>query len=340
VLDGVVEPTQIAAADGARGHRAVHATGFGSRTRSMVARADAAAAAGRASVTVGTLLHTAWGVTVGRLTGADDVLFGTVVSGRGGSGEGTVDGIDRMVGLLVNTVPVRVRWSATDTAQDVASRLARVESDVVEHHHLPLAEAHRIAGVGELFDSLVVIENLGEATHSNGELTLGEVGVVEAPHYPLTVMIAVRDTITVTVTNDRDHVSDAFAEVAAQAFVDVLTAVTADVGIGCGQLELGNAELPTAGTEVGTVTALLADAIAAHRDATAIVAGDRCLTFGELDARAGALARRLSDAGVRRGDVVALALSRSVDAVAGIWAIISTGAAYLPVDPTYPAARI
>jgi non-ribosomal peptide synthetase component F len=214
----------------------------------------AAAAAASASVTVGTLLHTAWGITVGRLTGDDDVVFGTVVSGRGGD----VDGVDRMVGLLVNTVPVRVRWSPTDTALDVAARLAGTESEVVEHHHLPLTDAHQIAGVGELFDSLVVIENLGATSHSRGELTLGEIDVVEAPHYPLTVMIALRDDITVTVTNDREQVSDAFADATARAFADLLTAITADPTRACGQIALGTPDLPAIGPAVTTVTALIA----------------------------------------------------------------------------------
>ncbi len=336
VLDGVVEPTRIAAADGTRG-QASPTDGFGSRTTAVASRASVAAAAGKASVTIGTLLHTAWGVTVGRLTGTDDVLFGTVVSGRGGE----LDGIDRMVGLLVNTVPVRVRWSALDTALDVATRLAAVESEVVEHHHLPLTEAHRIAGVGELFDSLVVIENLGSTTHSVGELRLGEIGVVEAPHYPLTVMIAVRDTITVTVTNDRGQVSDAFADAAAQAFADVLTTVTTDPAIRCGAVPLGEPDLPVAGTTATTVTALIADAIAAHRDETAIVVGDAIVD-------------------VRRTGLPAQAGWRGNSSTPGCGAVTSsrwrcrglptpwprcgrsssTGAAYLPVDPTYPRARI
>jgi amino acid adenylation domain-containing protein/non-ribosomal peptide synthase protein (TIGR01720 family) len=337
VLDGISEPTRISSADGTRGlSLSASSTGFGSRTVTLPPRSVVAAAAGRAAVTIGTWVHTAWGVTVGRLTGEADVVFGTVVSGRGGS----LDGIDRMVGLLVNTVPVRVRWSQTETATDVATRLAGVESEVVEHHHLPLTEAHRIAGVGELFDSLVVIENFAPTSHSAGDLTLGEIDVIEAPHYPLTVMVAVHDTVTVTVTNDRGQVSDAFADAATEAFANLLTAVTADPAIPFGDVELGKPVAPVAAAEGTTVTALIADAIGAHRDEPALVAGRGTSTFNELDARAGTLARQLVDAGVRRGDVVALALGRSADAVAAMWAIIAAGAAYLPIDPTYPRARI
>ena len=334
ILDGITEPTRIAAADG--GQRLPAASGFGARTATAAARAAVAASAGSAGVTIGTLLHTAWGVTAGLLTGGDDIIFGTVVSGRGGD----VAGVDTMVGLLVNTVPVRVRWAATDTATEVAARLARVESDVLEHHHLPLTRAHQIAGVGELFDSLVVIENLGASAHARGGLALGDIDVVEAPHYPLTIMIAVHDDITVTVTNDRNQVSDTFADTALQAFTDVLAAIAADPAAVCGQIALSDAPPAAPAPAATTVTRLLTDAITAHRDRTALIAGLDSRTFAELDARAGLLARRLVAAGVRRGDTVALAMSRTPDLVAAMWAVIATGAAYLPVDLAYPRPRI
>ncbi|MBS1695714.1 MAG: non-ribosomal peptide synthase/polyketide synthase [Actinobacteria bacterium] len=337
VLGGIAGPTRIAAADGAAARSRASATdGFGSRSAVIGSRAVLNAAASRSSVTAGTLLHTAWGLTVGRLTGSTDVVFGSVVSGRGAE----VDGIERMVGLLVNTVPVRVRWSPGETAGRVAARLAAAEAAVVEHHHLPLTEAHRIAGTPDLFDTLVVIENLGATTHSRGGLTLGEIGVVEAPHYPLTVMITVRDTVSVTVTNNREQVSDIFADTVTRAFVDLITAVTDDPALTCAAVELGTPEPPRTGCPPTTVTALIAGAIASAPGETAIVSGEDSLTYRELDSRAAQLAHRLVAAGVRRGDVVALAAARSADTVAAVWAIIAAGAAYLPVDPSYPRVRV
>jgi amino acid adenylation domain-containing protein/non-ribosomal peptide synthase protein (TIGR01720 family) len=334
VLRGIDEPTVIATADGTGGQR--QARGFGSRTVSLGARTQTAAAASHAGVTISTMLHSAWGLTVGRLTGRGDVLFGTVVSGRGGD----LAHVDRMVGLLVNTIPVRVRWAGGELMAAVAARLADTESALLDHHHLPLAAAHQMAGVDTLFDSLVVIENLGATAHSVGDLHLGDVHVIEAPHYALTVMITVRDAITVTVTNDRAQASDAFADTVTDAFAAVVTAVGTDHDIPCGQLVLAEpaAVAPMSGT--GTVTELIGAAIAAHRDDTALVTETGTLTYAELDGRAAALAHRLAESGVRRGDVVALAMARSADMVAGLWAIVLAGAAYLPVDMSYPASRI
>ncbi|MDG4666640.1 non-ribosomal peptide synthetase [Mycobacterium sp. 236(2023)] len=334
VLAGIDGPTRLAASDGIQISRPER-RGFGRRTATLTDRATVATVAASAGVTVSTMLHTAWGLTVGSLTGRDDVLFGTVVSGRGGE----LNGIDTMVGLLVNTLALRMSWAQGDAATTVAAKLAATESTLLDHHHLPLTEAHRIAGVDELFDSLVVIENLGATAHSAGELHLGDISVVEAPHYPLTAMITVRDSISVTVTNDRERVSDDYADTVAQAFADVLTAITETPEMPCGSIRLAEpvAVQPVSG---GTVTALIGDAIAAHRDTTALVSDTGSLTFAELEARAAALAHRLVDAGVRRGDVVALGMSRSTDLVAGLWAVVLTGAAYLPVDLSYPRARI
>ncbi|AKS31661.1 non-ribosomal peptide synthetase [Mycolicibacterium goodii] len=338
VLEGLTEPTLLAGVDGARSRET--RTGFGTRTVTLQPREAVAAAANSAAVTVGTLLHTAWGVALGRLTGRDDVVFGTVVSGRGG-GVDSVDGIESMVGLLVNTIPVRVSWTAGDTGADAAARLAAVETALLEHHHLPLTEAHRLAGVTELFDTLVVIENLGATTHARGELTLGDIGVIEAPHYPLTLMISVRDTITVTVTNDRQRVSDVLADTAVTAFADVLAALTTDPAVSPTQIALSAPQaVAVAPRPPRTVTAMLTAAIDAHRDEVALVVGDTTWTYGELDTRAAELAAALLAAGVRRGDVVALATARSADLVAAMWAIISVGAAYLPVDLAYPRTRI
>ncbi|ORB30304.1 non-ribosomal peptide synthase/polyketide synthase [Mycolicibacterium parafortuitum] len=331
LLTGVDAPTLLAPLDGLRGG----GHGFGRRTSSPIARAALSERAAAARVTVSTMLHTAWALTLGRLTGRNDVVFGTVVSGRSGD----LAGLDRMVGLLVNTIPIRVRWDHGDAISTVAAHLAEAESAVLDHHHLPLTEAHRIAGLDMLFDSLVVIENLGATTHSTTDLHLGEIEVVEAPHYPISVMITVRDTVSVTVTNDREHVSDVFADTVIRTFADVLSTIATDPGARYAQLHIAKsvAAEPVAGT---TVTDVIGSAISAHRDLPALLTDNGALTFAELDRRAAGLARRLADSGVGRGDVVGLGMTRSADLVAGLWAVVMAGAAYLPLDLSYPRARL
>ncbi|OKH73926.1 thioester reductase, partial [Mycobacterium sp. SWH-M1] len=338
VLAGIDAPTRLAAVDGTGvdGTGVDRTAGFGRRERTLADRGAVAAAAAAAGVTVSTLLHTAWALTVGRLTGRTDVTFGSVVSGR----DGEVHGIEQMVGPLVNTVTVRVPWSPDEPARTVAARLGRREADLLGHHHLPLPEAHRIAGLDELFDTLVVIENLGAADVSARDLRFGDIRVVEAPHYALTVMVTVRDELSLTITNARNHVSDAFADTVARVFADVLSALATDLDVLCARVPIADSADPRPGFDAGTLTEILEAAAHTHRTEIAIRTGHEAVTFGALRERAGAIAAQLLDAGVQRGDVVALAMSRSTDLVASLWAITLTGAAYLPVDLGYPAARI
>ena len=105
--------------------------------------------------TVNTVLQAAWAQLLMGLTGQHDVVFGTAVSGR----PAEVAGADSMVGLLINTVPVRATITATTTAAELLEQLQSAHNDTLEHQHLALPEIHRITGQDQLFDTLFVYEN-------------------------------------------------------------------------------------------------------------------------------------------------------------------------------------
>src|ERR1700759_1819724 len=89
------------------------------------------------------------------LTGQRDVAFGVAVSGR----PTEVPGAESMVGLLINTVPVRANITATTTIAELLDGLQRAHNDTLEHQHLALSEIHRLSGHDQLFDTLFVYEN-------------------------------------------------------------------------------------------------------------------------------------------------------------------------------------
>ncbi len=91
----------------------------------------------------------------GRLLGRDDVVFGTTVSGR----PPQIPGIESMLGLFINTIPVRVRLRLGETWQELTARIQHEQTALGDHHQLGLARIQQLAGVGELFDALVVYEN-------------------------------------------------------------------------------------------------------------------------------------------------------------------------------------
>ena len=136
--------------------------------------------------TVNTVLQGVWAQTLMWLTGQHDVAFGTAVSGR----PAEVAGSESMVGLLINTVPVRAHITPATTAADLLDQLRSAHNHTIDHQHLALNEIHRATGHDQLFDTLFVYENYPIDTAAllgtNG-LTITEFTGREANHYPLTM---------------------------------------------------------------------------------------------------------------------------------------------------------
>ena len=137
---------------------------------------------------VNTVVQAAWAQLLTVLTGQHDVAFGVTVSGR----PPEVLGADSMVGLLINTVPVRARIGAATTVADVLDQLQRAHNDTLEHQYLALRDIHRVTGHDRLFDTLLVFENYPidtEALSGVDGLTVTEFINREYNHYPLAVQV-------------------------------------------------------------------------------------------------------------------------------------------------------
>ena len=166
------------------------------------------------------------------LTGQHDVAFGTAVSGR----PAEVVGAESMVGLLINTVPVRAKITPATTTADLLDQLQRAHNDTLEHQHLALSEIHRITGQDQLFDSLFVYENypIDTAAVSGGHgLAITEFTGRESNHYPLTVQAQPGPELSLRVEYDTDVFNTASIEALIERFERVLVAMTADPGRRC-----------------------------------------------------------------------------------------------------------
>ncbi|WP_185443940.1 non-ribosomal peptide synthetase [Kribbella qitaiheensis] len=151
-LEGVTEPTLVAPGI-AEGHAVLPERVTEHLTPEL--GEAVAALARRTGVTVNTVIQSAWGLLLSRLTGRDDVVFGTTVSGR----PPEITGIEQMVGLFVNTIPVRIRTRSDDTVGAYLGRLQDEQTALSDHHHLGTSEILAGAGLGPLFDSTVVFFN-------------------------------------------------------------------------------------------------------------------------------------------------------------------------------------
>ena len=177
--------------------------------------------------TVSTVLQAAWAQLLMWLTGRHDVAFGTTVSGR----PAEVAGADSMVGLFINTVPVRANITAATTTTDLLDQLQSAYNHTLEHQHLALREIHRVTGQEHLFDTLFVYENYpldAAALSGIGGLAVTEFTHREYNHYPLAVQAVPGNELGLRVEFDTDLFVVGDIETLVERFERVLAAMTAD----------------------------------------------------------------------------------------------------------------
>ncbi|MEV0401886.1 amino acid adenylation domain-containing protein [Actinoallomurus sp. NPDC050550] len=305
----------------------------------------------RHGVTVNTLVQAAWGLLLARLTGRSDVVFGQVVSGR----PPEIPGVEQMIGLFVNTVPVRLRVRDDETLAQLLTRLQTEQAALLGHQHLGLSEITAQPGVTPLFDTLTVFENYPFDPSAMGEsvagLRLTGAAQRDATHYPLTLYVVPGDRLTLRLDHRADVVDADAAATLLSRFArllrtiadtpDVRTAVTVDLLLP-GERQRVLEEWNDTARPVPQVT--LADLfeaqVARTPDAVALVYEGAELTYAEFDARINRLAHYLVECGIGPESRVALALPRSFDLLIAMYAVIKAGAAYAPVDPDHPADRV
>ncbi|WP_410662203.1 amino acid adenylation domain-containing protein [Amycolatopsis sp. lyj-84] len=301
-------------------------------------------------ITPTTVFQTAWGVLLARLTGRRDVVFGCPVSGR----PADVPGVERMIGQLGSTIPVRVRFDPADTAVTVLEHVHTESVRLTDHHHAGLPDIQRAAGVGDLFDTMLVMENFPLSSRARTTLAPGldlvGVDITDATHYPLTVIVLPGDEFTVGL----GYQPQAFTRDEAESYGRWLRAVLHEIvtdparpvarlrALGADEeramLRLG--EGPEPKRERGGALAEFGRWVRETPDAEAVVCRDRSLTYAELDRRANRLAHSLIDAGVKPQDPVAVLLRRDVDLVVALFGVFKAGAVHVPMDPDYPADRL
>nr|UNQ78280.1 non-ribosomal peptide synthetase [Microbispora sp.] len=313
-------------------------------TRSLRATAQ------RYGVTMNTLMQAGWGLLLSRILGRHDLVFGATVSGRSPE----VPGAEGMIGLFINTLPVRLRLRPEESVATTLSRLQEEQIRLIPHQHLGLAEVQAAAGIRTMFDTILVFENYpldrSLPTASQAGLRVTGAAITDATHYPLALFVIPGQRLLLRLDYqpaifDRDSVT-LFAE----RLVQVLQAMTTDPDMPIGQVDIltphERHQLLTEwnNTDHPHPPTLLPDLFqqqAAHTPhATAIIDRDHHTTYTDLNTRANRLAHHLISHGAAPEHLIALALPRTTELITTILAITKTGAAYLPIDPTYPTQRI
>ncbi len=310
-------------------------------------------------ITLGTLCRAAWALLLARHAGSRDVLFGATLAGR----PPELDQVESMIGLFINTVPVRVSIPRRTRVMDWLGALQLEALDARDYAYASLADVQRWSGVAPgapLFDSLLVYENYpgGElsapaAADSRATLQMRPLTTFTHTNYPLTLIVRAGGRMEFVIVYDRrtfardamsrliTHVSAALDSLIAHLHDDLSTVSLLTEAERDEVVRTWNA--PPDGWHRREDVALLPDALArraiAMPEAIAVVEGDAAVSYRTLHARAARITAALRAIGVGLDLPVAVCLEPGIELVAALLGIWNAGGTYVPLDPHAPRDR-
>ncbi len=301
-------------------------------------------------LTLNTLMQGLWAVLLGRLTGGEDVVFGITVSGR----PAELAGVEQMVGLFINTLPLRVKLRAEDKLLDLCSAIQESQSALLEYQHTGLAEIQRTTGSSDLFDTLFVFENYpldtATLTHPNDGLRVTGFTAHDTTHYPLTMVVMPGAKLHLRMDYATESFSGGGGASIGGCFYQLLEAAAERPGATVSQLKILGPEERRQVLEdfnpaalpfpQSTLPNLFEEQVARSEDAVAVVSSGKSLSYRELNQQANQLAQFLIARGACPESLVALCLDRSIEMIVAMMAVLKAGAAYLPLDADYPTERL
>lgn len=306
----------------------------------------------RHQLTLNTLVQGAWALLLSRYTGMEDVVFGAVVSGR----PAAIAGVESMVGLFINTLPVRVHVRHDEV---LIPWLKQFQADQLEARGYDFSPLGKIQGWSEtprgtpLFHSLLAFENypVGVAAHHDSAGVIAKTDLFEGTDYPLSVTVVPGSHLVVKIAYIQQRFDSAVISRMLGHFREVLKGIAASPDGRLGDLPLlaaaeeRNAIETSRGAAVEyprdtCIHQLFEAQVERTPDAIAVISGDQHLTYREVNQRSNQVAHYLRKLGVAPESLVGICIERSPELISAILGVLKAGGAYFPVDPAYPAARI
>ena len=303
-------------------------------------------------LTLNTVVQGAWALLLSRYSGEDDVVFGTTVSGRPPG----LDGVEDMIGLFINTLPVRVRLPVDDGIVPWLQALQAQQVQLREYEHSPLYRVQHWSDVQRgqpLFESIVVFENYPTVSAPSGDrgFEIKDVATHEETNFPLTLGAEPSDSLLLRLTYDTSRFDAPTIRRMLGHLATVLERIAADPQQRLRDVDIvTDAERKQLLVEWNATRADVPVGVCAHQafaaqararpEAVAVVAPDGQLSYGELNRKSDELARYLAAHGVGPDVVVGVCLERSTHLIVAVLGILKAGGAYLPMDPKHPPDRM
>ncbi|MDQ0168365.1 amino acid adenylation domain-containing protein/non-ribosomal peptide synthase protein (TIGR01720 family) [Bacillus horti] len=307
------------------------------------------------TTTLSNVMRVAWGILLQKYNQTDDIVFGTVVSGR----PAEIAGIEQMVGLFINTVPIRIQFN-DQSFSSLLEEVHQVSLESLSYDYVSLADIQEQTELGQhLLNHVVVFENTPVANDFNEmeqiEKELGiqidQVEAFEQTSYDFDVTIAPGKELFIKFSYNKNVYKKAYVQQIARHFQEIMNSIALNPDVNPNQIEClsseerqqlvvgfnaKQAQLPTDQTTVH----LIEQQVIKNPDSTAVRFGSEEYTYSYLNQHANQMARYLLKRGTQQEELVAILMDRSpkmVESILGIW---KAGGAYIPIDPEYPKSRI
>ncbi|MEM7325236.1 MAG: amino acid adenylation domain-containing protein [Actinomycetota bacterium] len=311
---------------------------------------------GRERVTMSTVLQAAWGLVLARYEESDDVVFGVTTSGRPAS----LPDAESMVGMLVTTLPTRIGLPGGSAPGDWLRTIQADQLSIRENEYASLVDVQRWSQVPSgqsLFDSILVVENFPDyrpPADRTDTLAIDSRAYRVQSNYPLSLIVLPGDGLTLKAVYDPTQFSAERIDQLLDRMEAAIDSLVSGSAATVGELQVVTAAererllafgdgvpLPDTAVHGQRLLPQLIKTNAAERpDAIAAVCGDRHLSYGDLQAGAEAVAERLVAAGAGPNTMIGVLADRSIAMVTAIVGVLEAGAAYVPLDPNYPADRL
>ncbi|MDR0126243.1 non-ribosomal peptide synthetase [Bacillus zhangzhouensis] len=302
------------------------------------------------NATLSSALQSVWSILLSRYQRSNDVLFGTVVSGR----PADLAGVDRMVGLFINVIPRRIQLTDQMTFRSLLSDTQQQSLAAEPHQYIPIYDIQAKAGQQQLIDHIVVFENVPAAKKDEQEALLGftveEMNVYEKSNYDLNLLASPGEQLQLKLAFNQRAFDPAFVHRLKEQLivlmkeaikhpdqsVHTLTLVTKQEK----QLILEEWNAPELEHDQLYLSKWFEHNVHKQPNAVALSTGEHTMTYAELNEQANRLARHLQKYGVAHQTVIAILADRTSELIVSLLAVLKAGATYVPIDPDYPESRI
>ncbi len=302
-------------------------------------------------LTLNTIAQGAWAICLQKHGAGSDVVFGVTVSGR----TPELAEVENMVGLFINTLPMRVRLHPDLTVAATLTNIQQHHVEMREYEYSKLTDIQKEISElkGEsLFESILVFENypVDKSLKEFGrDFQVDDIEFYERTNYPLTVGVIPDDGLLIKLNYQTKFLSATAAQTLLSRFKDIMVKLANQPNVVLGEFQaLSLEECMVNQGKAKTIhrgdfkpAHQLFEAVAdSNPDALALISGDKGITYGDLEKRANHLAAILISAGIGYESIVGLYFDASIDYIVALLAVLKAGAAFVPLDCNYPQARL